>query len=242
MTDDTIREREDGIGKEYSLQGFHKVDASSAIEFEITQAPGYSVKATGDEKLIERLGVEVSDDTLMLRLGSGFGSFWGRHTEGDVRVIITMPELVKLTASGAARGTARGFSSDKDFDLELSGASQAEIGIEAGKATLAVSGAGRVSGELKARDTVLKLSGASRSRLTGAGGDARLDSSGASRADLTRFEIKNADVNVSGAGRARINMNGTLNAELSGASSLEYAGTVVLGRKRVTGASKMHQA
>jgi len=238
MKDDTTRESGPVAGREFSLQGFTEVDVSSAIEFEISQSSEYSVKASGDEKLLERLKVDLSGEELRI----GLGWLGLRHCpDGDIKVLITMPELKKLAASGAARGTARGFKSDKDFELELSGASQAEIGMEAGKASVALSGAGGASGELKAQGTGLTLSGASRCQLSGTGGDTHLKSSGASRADLSQFQMKNADVLISGAGRARINVNGTLNADLSGASSLEYAGNAVVGNKSVTGASRMRK-
>ena len=241
MENETKGQPGPSTGKEYSVQGFSEVDVSSAVEFEITQSPNYSVRATGDEKLIERLQVEVSGQTLRIGLNCGHRVFPGFSSSGKVKAIVTMPTLKKLAASGASTGTAKGFTSGDDFDLTLSGASGAEIGVEAGKTTVAVSGAGRVTGELKAKSTELKLSGASRCELTGTGGDARLDSSGASQANLSEFQIQNADVDLSGASRARINMNGTLNADLSGASSLEYTGNVVLGKKSVTGVSKMKE-
>lgn len=222
--------------REFSLQGFSEVDVSSAIGFEITHSSDYSVKATGDEKLVERLKVDVSEQTL--KVGLGWLGFT-RCPDGDIKVLITMPELRKLTASGAARGSARGFKSDHDLELELSGASQAEIDIEAGRTLIALSGAGRIGGDLQAQDIGLKLSGASRCLLKGTGADVRLDASGASRADLSSFQAKNADVRMSGAGRGMVNVDGTLNAELSGASLLEYAGNVTVDKKSVTGASRM---
>lgn len=227
--------------KEYPVQGFSEVEVSSAVGFEITQSPNYSVRATGDGKLIERLKVEVSGQTLRIGLASGLSFHFGHWSGGNVKAIVTMPGLKKLAVSGASTGTAKGFRSNDDLDLRLSGASQAEIDVEAGKTTVALSGAGRVSGELKAKSTELKLSGASRCELSGTGGNAHLDSSGASHANLSEFHIENADVDLSGASRATINMNGTLNADLSGASSLEYTGNVVLGATSMTGASKMNK-
>lgn len=241
MEDDTMREPGPRADKEYSVQGFSEVRVSSAIEFEITQSEEYSVKATGHEKLLEHLKVEVSGQTLTLGFEHNAMACIGRHRpDGEVRAVVTMPELKRLVVSGASKGTARGFKSSQDLNLELSGASQAEIDIEAGKATVTASGAGRVTGELKAQDTRLTLSGASRCQLLGAGGDTHLDSSGASQADLSQFQIRNADVHISGAGRAKINMDGTLNVHLSGASSLESKGNIVLGTKDITGASSMH--
>ena len=241
MQDDIGKEAGPGTGKEYPVEGFSEVKVSNAIEFEITQSEGYSVKATGPEKLLERLKVGVSGQTLTLGFEHSPMAWVGRHRPGgEVKAVITMPELKKLVVSGASRGTAKGFKSSDDLDLELSGASQAEIDMEAGKTTVTGSGASRVTGELNAQDTRLTLSGASRCQLIGTGGDTHLDSSGASQADLSQFQIKNADVHISGAGRAKINMSGTLNVDLSGASSLESTGNIVLGKKSITGASSMH--
>ena len=241
MENDTTREPGPRADKEYSVHGFSEVRVSSAIEFEITQSEQYSVKATGHEKLLEHLKVEVSGQTLTLGFEHNpMAWIGGLRPRGEVKAIVTMPELKRLVVSGASKGTARGFKSSHDFDLELSGASQAEIDMQTGKTTVTASGAGRVTGELKAEETRLTLSGASRCQLLGAGGDTHLDSSGASQADLSQFQIKNADVHISGASRAKVNMDGTLNVHLSGASSLESKGNIVLGKKDLTGASSMH--
>jgi hypothetical protein len=238
MTTNATEGPEPAAGKEFALEGFTEVSISSALEYEITQSPQYSIRATGDDRLIERLKMDLSGQTLKIGLG-WLGSI--HCPDGHIKVMVTMPELRKLTASGAVKGTARGFKSDKDFALDLSGAGQAEIGIEAAKAMVSISGAGRVNGELKAQNAGFALSGAGRCQLTGTGGDTRLELSGAGRIDLSQFQMKNADVRLSGAGRVRINLDGTLNAQLSGASLLEYTGNVVLGQKSVTGASRMRK-
>lgn len=242
MDEETTREPETKGSKEYAVQGFTGVEVSTAIEFEITHSPDFSVKAFGDERLLKRLKVEVHDQTLKVGLDSGVSLFGGLHSNGRLKVAITMPQLTRLAASGACKGTAKGFSSTDDFHLQLSGASQTEIDIEAGKAGIEVSGAGRLSGILNARETEIGLSGASRCELSGKDDHTLLDLSGASRADLSEFETKNLDVDLSGASKAKIKMDGTLNADLSGASSLEYSGHVVLGKTSTSGASKIRQA
>ncbi len=242
MDEETTRESGPTGSREYPLRGFSEVEVSTAIDFEITQASDYSVKASGDEKLIERLKADVSDQTLRVGFDSGFSLFGGLRSNGGLKVTITMPQLRRLAASGACMGIAKGFKSPDDFDMQLSGASEAEIDVEAGKTAATVSGAGRLTGTLKARETELKLSGASRCDLSGTGGDTRLDLSGASRADLSRFRAQDVQADLSGASRANIAIDGKLNADLSGASSLEYAGNVVLGKTSTTGASKIRQA
>ncbi|MFO7995616.1 MAG: head GIN domain-containing protein [Dehalococcoidia bacterium] len=219
--------------KEYSFQEFDRVEVSSAVEFEMTQSADHSIKVTGYENLIERLEVEVSGQTLVIRLKPG------SYFRNNVKAVIAMPELNKLVVSGASRGTAKGFTSADDFALEVSGASRVEMDIGVGNIAVDISGASTVTGELKAQDTRLMVSGASRCELSGTGGDTDLNVSGASRVNLLQFQIQNADVNISGASRASINMTGTLNVDLSGASSLEYTGDAVLGRVNITGASRL---
>jgi len=219
--------------REYVLQEFNQVEVSSAIEFEITQSVDYSITITGYENLIERLEVDLSGRTLKIGLKQG------NYFNNNVKAVIAMPEVNRLVVSGASRGTAKGFRSADDFNLVVSGASRAEIDIEAGETTVNVSGASTATGELNAQDTRLIISGSSRCELTGIAGDIDLNVSSASRANLAQFQIQNADVNISGASRATINMTGTLNIALSGASSLEYTGDAVLGKVNISGASTM---
>ena len=146
MNDETTREPESQGSKEYSVQEFTGVEVSTAIEFEITHSPDFSVKAVGDDRLIKRLKVEVRDQTLKAGLDSGFSLFGGLRSSHGVKLSIAMPQLRSLAASGACKGTARGFRSSDDFNVKLSGASQIEIDIEAGKTAIGVSGAGKLSG------------------------------------------------------------------------------------------------
>jgi hypothetical protein len=240
------REREEKGGpdrpansKEYSVGEFSEVDASHAVEFEIVPGPEHKVKAVGDGRMIDRLHVEVSGETLRIGLKHGIGIFSRGGFSGNAKVMVTMPKLRKVNVSGACGGSVKGFKSADDFDLGLSGASRAEIDLEAGKTSITISGAGRLSGALNAQRTDITLSGASRCQLTGTGGNTNLTVSGAGHADLSGFSMRDADIELSGASQARIKMEGKLNAELSGASHLEYKGNVTLGRTSTTGASKL---
>jgi len=221
------------VEREYSLQGFDRVEVSSAIEFDIAQAAEYSISASGYENLIDRLEVNLSGQTL--RIGLKPGSYF----RNNVKAVITMPALSRLVVSGACQGTAQGFSSDDDFDLNASGASRVEIDIEAFRAVMDISGASRVTGDLRAQAARFIISGASRCELNGVVHDLDLDLSGASRVSFAQLQTTSADVDISGASQAAINVIGTLDVELSGASSLEYTGDPALGRVNVSGASKM---
>lgn len=221
------------VEREYSFQGFDRVEVYSAIEFEVAPNAEYSISASGYENLIDRLEVNLSGQTL--RIGLKPGSYF----RNNVKAIIALPALSRLVVSGACQGTAQGFSSNNDLDLDVSGASRVEVDIEAGRTVMDISGASRVTGELRAQTTRFIISGASRCELTGVVHDMDLDLSGASRVSFSQLQTTSADVDISGASQAAINVIGRLDVELSGASSLEYTGDPVLGRVNVSGASKM---
>jgi hypothetical protein len=63
--------------------------------------------------------------------------------------------------------------------------------------------------------------------------------SGASRFSLDDFTVNNANVNISGASTGTIDLDGRLDANVSGASTLLYVGDPVMGTINVSGASTL---
>jgi hypothetical protein len=104
---------------------------------------------------------------------------------------------------------------------------------------LDVSGASEVTGELTAGDADLDASGASTIQLEGSGRNLAADASGASHMILAGFTVNNADINLSGASSGTVNLDGRLDAELSGASTLEYMGEPAMGDINTSGASTL---
>lgn len=86
-------------------------------------------------------------------------------------------------------------------------------------------------------DFNVELSGGSTIEIEGATGNLNLDASGGSRADLSDFPVHNATVVLSGGSQATINLNGTLDANLSGGSQLQYIGTPTMGNIDTSGGS-----
>jgi len=129
-----------------------------------------------------------------------------------------MPLLLDLNLSGASEGDISGFSSANPLNLALSGASQ-------------------LSGSIEAADCNFNLSGASEVELAGSGNDADINASGASKVELADFPINNAEIKLSGASNATLNLDGRLDASLGGYSHLKYIGEPTLGSIRTSGDS-----
>jgi len=199
--------------EEYAFTNFTEVEISSAFEFEIKQSSSYSINVTADDNVIDY--VQVSKDGQTLKIGLRTVAWFGPVT---LRASVTMPELRGLTVSGASRGTVSDFSSTEDLDITVSGAS-------------------RVNGDITAGNVEFDISGASTIQLEGSANDMVAGASGASRLNLGGFTVNNADVDFSGASSGTVNLNGRLDANLSGASRLWYIGEPIMGTINTSGAS-----
>jgi hypothetical protein len=197
----------------YAFTDFNKVEISSAFEFEIEQSSSYSIEITADDNIMEY--VRVSQDGQTLKIGLRPATWIGPAT---LKASVTMPELSGLDVSGASRGTVSNFSSTEDLDIVVSGAS-------------------RVTGDIVAGNVDFDISGASTVQLEGSADDMVADVSGASSLHLDDFTVNNADVDFSGASSGTVNLDGRLDADVSGASRLWYIGEPTMGNIDTSGAS-----
>jgi hypothetical protein len=223
--------------RELDFRDFAKLKASQAFEVEVTKGNSFSVTVTLDDNLYEYLDFTRIGSTLYVRLKQG-----RTYLHTTQQAVITMPELLSLDLSGASRGTVGGFSSAENLNLDLSGASSLDIrDVSAGRTHVDASGASRVSGSLEIADGDFDLSGASTVELDGSARDVVIDGSGASTVRLAGFAVADADVDLSGGSDGTINASGTLDVDLSGASTLNYLGNPSLGRVEVSGGSRLTQ-
>jgi len=201
--------------EEYAFANFTRVEISSAFEFEIRQSSSYGINVTADDNVIDYVQVSQDGQTLKIRVG-GVPSF----RRVTLKASVTMPQLGGLTVSGASRGTVSDFSCTDAVSI-------------------AVSGASRVTGDITAGDIEFDVSGASTVQLEGSADDMVAIISGASCFSLGDFTVNNANVNVSGASTGTINLDGRLDANVSGASTLLYIGDPIMGAINVSGASTL---
>ena len=204
--------------QEMALTGFSRIDAGHAFRLEITQSPSFAVEITASENVIDHVQVVSKNGTLTLGLAPG-----RRYSNTRLTARISMPRLDSLALSGAARATLQGeWVSDK-LAMDLSGASLAE------------------GATVQADAMVLELSGSSRLDLAGQTGELSVKASGASKLDLEELTARDASVELSGASNCAVSVTDALEANLSGASNLDYLGDPKLGRIETSGASRVNK-
>jgi hypothetical protein len=96
---------------------------------------------------------------------------------------------------------------------------------------------GTATGFVLSHDFRAELSGGSILRMDGEADNLAAECSGGSRLELSEFVVTNADVDFSGGSQGTINLDGVLDADLSGGSRLFYIGNPTLGDISTSGGS-----
>lgn len=109
--------------KTYNLSGFTKIDADAAFEIEFTQSPTFSVVVDSEPNNLDKIIVEKSGDTLVIRRPPNT-SIRGRVH--DV-VRISAPDLEALKLEAAIKFSADTLDVDK-LDVDIEAASSVTIG------------------------------------------------------------------------------------------------------------------
>jgi len=193
------------ISKIFEFSDFTEVKVENGIQVELTKSTTFSVEIVADDNVIEHIEVSKSGGTLRIR-PEGNSQF----RSATLMVKVTMPELYKIELSGGSMADITGFSSSRGLSVSLSGGSH-------------------MTGDIIAGDTDFNLSGGSHVTLSGSADDLDVKGSGGSHFNLEAFSVSNADVNLSGGSHATVNVDGTLNVDLSGSSEVIYIGQPTMG-------------
>ncbi len=214
---------------------FNEIEVGSAFDVQVNHADSFLVRITIDKKLYEYLKIDQRGHTLYIGLKPNYV-----YRDTAQQALVNLPDLHQLKLSGAAKATVSGFIVTHSMDFELSGASRLELGHTiAGNSDFSLSGDCRVKGSIEMDDGRFELSGASQIDLTGTAKDVSIEASGASDINLAGLVMATADVHLSGASDAAINVIDTINVDLSGASDMEYTGNPKLGKIEMSGGSTL---
>jgi len=208
------------VTNEEFFSDFSSVDAASGFKLEISQSNSYSILIEADDNALEYIDVRKSGDTLVIGVELGYN-----FKLVTLNAEITMPELHSLELSGGAKVILEGFNATNQFSVNLSGGST-------------------LRGEFAtSKDVNLDLSGGSvLTELVGEANDLIIDASSGSVLDLSNFAVHDASVELSGGSISTINLDGRLDADLSGGSQLWYIGDPILGNIETSSGSNIHKS
>ena len=184
------------------ITDFKGVDVGGAIDLYLTQGDTYSVKVVTDQNLHQY--IEVKKDGSVLRVHPTRNT--NLDATGKIKVYVTAPSFASIEASGACTVTSETkLTSQAGIDVDLTGASKAELDLNAPNVGIEASGASGVS--LKGETKNLSVNG-----------------SGSSSIKAFELLSETADVDISGASDADVYASVKLNGQSSGASTIRYKG------------------
>lgn len=231
--------------KTRSLQfsNFDKIQTGGEFDVKVVPGAKYSISLVGREEDVDQVQARVENQTFIISRQDKFQICFFCFND-SMTLEVTMPNLSSANLQGSSTLSATGFRPE-NFELRLSGASRAELGIftkefksnlsgssrltitgEADKFTADLSGASRLTGELKTKnDLNLSASGGSRMTLTGEASALKVKLSGAARFEGADMKTKIGEVTASGGSRAYIYASESITGNASGGSHIYYQGT-----------------
>jgi hypothetical protein len=199
----------------FNITDFERIEIGDAFIIRVTEGNYFSVEVRGDRRNLDDLEVYKSGNTLIVR----YDEYENRKHETYIDIV--MPGLTAALFSGATNSVITGFDDLASVNIGLSGASVAQIDIEAV--------------QLK-----MNLSGASVVDLRGQTNNLQAEISGASSLKAFNMPALNADLHVSGASVAKVSVSDNLDAVVSGASTVIYRGNPTV-HEEISGGSSLQR-
>jgi len=184
---------------ERKVGSFTGVMASSGVDVYLRQGDADAVNVEADENLHEYILTEVKGDVLHVYTEVNI-----RDAEKE-RVYVTMKEINSLKTSSA--GDIYGESPIRCDELELSASSAGDIKLE-----------------IFVRELTVNISSSGDMTLSGETDELEANLSSAGDLDAYNLKVREADVSVSSAGDADINVSERLTARASSAGDINYKG------------------
>lgn len=202
---------------ERSVSSFKNVDVSGAIELYVAQGDTKPVKIETDENLLQYIEVEQEGNRIIIKSRDGYNL----RPTNKIKVYVTSPVYNDIDVSGASNINGAGrITNTEAMKMDVSGAGDINMEINAPSISADISGAGAVNlkGETKTFDLT----------LTGAG-----------KAHCYELLSETTKVDISGAGDADVFASVKLDAQVSGAGSVTYKGGATNVAQQVSGAGSV---
>ncbi len=191
----------DASTRNYAVSGFTGVVATGSENVEITKAADFSVTATGDPAVLERLLIRVVDGKLEVRRRSGMATL----QRGSATVKVTMPALTSIEAAGSGSITADSMAGDAT-SVEIAGSGDVRLAAVTGrKFGIAIAG----TGEIEAAGTVEEFE-------AGIAGSGSFSAPG--------LTARTADISIAGSGDVAMAVTGPADISMLGSGDVTLTG------------------
>ncbi len=183
-----------------TLSPFDEIEVSGPIKLVLRQDSSFAVTVSADSNIVDKIKPSVSGNTFKINLDPM--KYCGTDS---IVVHAGIGALKEIKAGGASKVYSEGKLNVADIKLDLSGATDLNLDMNAGKVDTEIDGAAKLV-------------------LSGQAGAHNLDSKGTMQLDAFNFVVGNYDLDIEGTGKSNINVLNSLKVNTSGASAIYYKG------------------
>ncbi|MBT6690789.1 DUF2807 domain-containing protein [Candidatus Parcubacteria bacterium] len=194
------------ISEEFELEEFSRVDFDVAGNLYISQGEEQLVKVDADEKIMEKLIVEVRDGTLRVSLKPLTISFV------SVNVYVTIPDIDNLTINGSGSIIGETPLTTENLDLRINGSGYVELDLDVKELDSTIAG----SGEMNLKGSTIRHS-------------TNIEGSGDIKA--AALATDSTSVNIEGSGSVKVVAEMDLDVNIEGSGDVEYSGKATVIQK-----------
>jgi len=194
------------VDRSYAVGAFDQIEVAGPYEVTVATGSGPSVRASGPEKGIERMVVEVEGSTLKIhpRKRQGFSFGWSKDRK--VMLQVTVPALRGAEVAGSGDIRVDKVSGDH-FEGGIAGSGGIRLGqVQVNSLSFGIAGSGSaVLGQGKAKRVEYEIAGS---------GD--IDGGG--------LAAEQASVSIAGSGKVAANASATADVDIAGSGDVRVTG------------------
>ncbi len=231
--------------KTFDVDDFTGISADNAFDVTLKEGSSYEVIVEVTDEFMPYVLVNNKRGVLQLTFDRLPFKLRQKTRHRVAKATVTMPKVTYIDLSGAAKLYSGDLFTNtmRKCSIKLRGASNIEyLELKTPDLEIELDGASRAQLKLRSSDVDVDVAGASKVEITGETTDLRVKANGASRFEGKEFEAREVDVVASGASSVDVRVGKKLSVNLSGASKCRYYGDedkVTVKAEKVAGASSL---
>lgn len=189
------------VSQTKQMASYNAVSNNSSANIELDSSVATNeILITGDKTLVDNLEIENSDGQINI---SSKKSISYKSNKSPLVIKMNNPNLQKVVIAGAGSIATNNITLTKDIEFHISGAGEINVKLFNNITSVFVTGAGDV-------------------RLRGISNEIKASMSGAGNLNSEALSNKLANIEITGAGNAKINTSDEINVRISGVGNLDY--------------------
>lgn len=205
------------IIKDATVKPFDEIEISGPIKLVLKQDSSFAITISADSNILEEIKPDVSGHTFNVSLDPM------KYCGTDSIIIHAgIGALKVIKATGSSKVYTDGKIYLGDIDLDLTGAPDLNLNMNAANVKTEVDGAAKII-------------------LTGQAGSHKVESKGVLNLDAFSFVVGVYDLDIEGTGKSSINVLNDLKVNTSGASEIYYKGSPKNVSEKKSGTAKLEK-